>query len=99
MPGPCPQEFREDVVAVPRCRESGLPIMQIATDLGINEATSQNWLRQAEVEEGHRPSQTVANAATAREMQKRILLPAQENEALRLRRNCRPNPKLGGLPK
>ncbi len=32
MPGPYPKEFREDVVAVARSRESGVTIKQIATD-------------------------------------------------------------------
>ncbi|GAB3624991.1 hypothetical protein GCM10027418_30770 [Mariniluteicoccus endophyticus] len=44
MPGPYPREFREDVVAVARRRESGVTIKQIATDFGISEATLQNWL-------------------------------------------------------
>jgi len=35
MPGPYPREFREDVVAVARSRESGVTIKQIATDFGI----------------------------------------------------------------
>jgi len=32
MPGPYPREFREDVVAVARSRESGVTIKQVATD-------------------------------------------------------------------
>ena len=80
MPGPYPREFREDVVAVARRRESGVTIKQIATDFGISEATLQNWLRQADVEEGNRPGQTAADAAEARELKKRIRLLEQENE-------------------
>ena len=83
MPGPYPREFREDVVAVARSRESGVTIKQIATDFGISEATLQNWLRQADVEEGNRPGQTAADAAEARELKKRIRLLEQENEVLR----------------
>ncbi|WP_422120177.1 IS3 family transposase [Microbacterium ginsengiterrae] len=83
MPGPYPQEFREDVVAVARRRESGVTIKQIATDFGISEATLQNWLRRADVEEGSRPGQTAADAAEARELKKRIRLLEQENEVLR----------------
>ena len=49
MPGPYPKEFREDVVAVARSRESGVTIKQIATDFGISEATLQNWLRQVSI--------------------------------------------------
>ena len=66
MPGPYPKEFREDVVAVARRRESGVTIKQIATDFGISEATLQNWLRQADIEEGNRPGQTVGEAAEMR---------------------------------
>ena len=65
MPGPYPREFREDVVAVARSRESGVTIKQIAADFGISEATLQNWLRQADVEDGNRPGQTAADAAEA----------------------------------
>lgn len=68
MPGPYPQEFREDVIAVARRRESGVTIKQIATDFGVSEATLQNWLRQADVEEGNRPGQTAAEAAEVREL-------------------------------
>ena len=39
MPGPYPREFREDVIAVARRRESGVTIKQIATDFGTSEAT------------------------------------------------------------
>ena len=83
MPGPYPREFREDVVAVARRRESGVTIKQIATDFGISEATLQNWLCQADVEDGNRPGQTAADAAEARELKKRIRLLEQENEVLR----------------
>ena len=53
MPGPYRGELREDVVAVARRRESGVTIKQIATDFGVGEETLQNWLRQADVEEGN----------------------------------------------
>lgn len=43
MPGPYPREFREDVVAVARRRESGVTIKQIATDGG----RLQGWVRGA----------------------------------------------------
>ena len=101
MPGPYPREFREDVVAVARRRESGVTIKQIATDFGISEATLQNWLRQADVEEGNRPGQTAADAAEARELKKRIRRLEQENEVLRRAAAylSQANLKLGGSPK
>ncbi|MGK0721410.1 transposase [Leucobacter sp. Z1108] len=101
MPGPYPREFREDVVAVARSRESGVTIKQIATDFGISEATLQNWLRQADVEYGNRPGQTAADAAEARELKKRIRLLEQENEVLRRAAAylSQANLRLGGSPK
>ena len=45
MPGPYPREFREDVVAVSRSRESGVTIKQIATDFGISIHTVNNHIR------------------------------------------------------
>lgn len=101
MPGPYPKEFREDVVAVARRRESGVTIKQIATDFGISEATLQNWLRQADIEEGNRPGQTVGEAAEVRELRRRNRLLEQENEVLRKAAAylSQANLKLGGSPK
>jgi len=47
MPGPYPQEFREDVVAVARARESRGTLAHIARDFGIADQTLTNWLKQA----------------------------------------------------
>lgn len=70
----------EDVVAVARRRESAATFKQIATDFRISEATLQNWLRQADVEEGNRPGQIAADATEARELKKRTgLSTALEN--------------------
>jgi len=100
-PGPYPREFREDVVAVARRRESGVTIKQIATDFGVSEATLQNWLRQADVEEGKRPGQTADEAAEMRELRRRNRLLEQENEVLRKAAAylSQANLKLGGSPK
>src|SRR5690606_36985463 len=101
MPGPYPREFREDVVAVARRREGGATIKQIATDFGVSEATLQNCLRQADVEEGKRPGQPADEAAEMRELRRRNRLLEQENEGLRKAAACRSqaNLKLGDSPK
>lgn len=83
MPKPYPREFRDDVVAVARRREAGVTIKQIATDFGISETCLQNWLRQADVEEGARPGVTAAESVEVRELRKRNRLLEQENEVLR----------------
>ncbi len=96
-----PRSSAKTFAAVARRRESGVTIKQIATDFGISEATLQNWLRQADVEEGNRPGQTAADAAEARELKKRIRLLEQENEVLRRATAylSQANLRLGGSPK
>lgn len=101
MPKPYPREFREDVVAVARGRESGVPLRQVAADFGISETCLQNWLRQADVEDGARPGTTATEAAESRELKKRIRLLEQENEVLRRAAAylSQANLRLGGSPK
>lgn len=62
MPVPRPREFREDVVAVTRCRGAGATIKHISINFGVSELTLQNWLRHANVEDGNGPGQTAADA-------------------------------------
>lgn len=101
MPGPYPQEFREDVVAVARARESGVTLAQIAKDFGISDQTLTNWMKQADIEEGRRPGVTKDEAAEVRELRRRNRLLEQENEVLRRAAAylSQANLRLGGSPK
>jgi transposase len=81
VPKPFPVEFRRDVVAVARKGEA--PLIQIAKDFGIAEATLHNWLKKADIEDGVRPGLTAAEAAEVRELKRRNRLLEQENEVLR----------------
>ena len=81
VPRPHPQEFRDDVVAVARRGEA--PLSQIAKDFGISESCLRNWLRRADVEDGHRPGQSGAESVELRELKRRNRLLEQENEVLR----------------
>ena len=76
-----PAEFRRDVVAVARKREA--PLNQIAKDFGISEATLQNWLKRADIDEGVRDGVTSAEQKELREARKRVKLLEQENYILR----------------
>ena len=76
-----PKEFRDDVVAVARKGQD--PLSQIAKDFGISEGTLSNWLKRADVEDGHRPGLIDAERVELRETKKRIRLLEQENEVLR----------------
>ena len=81
MPKPYPQEFRDDVVAV--ARQGQAPLKQIAKDFGISEGCLSNWMKKADIEEGHRPGVSDKDAGELREARKRIRLLEQENEVLR----------------
>ena len=65
MTKPFPAVFRRDVVAV--ARKHGAPISQIAKDFGISEATLNNWLKKADIEDGARPGVTEKEAAELRD--------------------------------
>lgn len=101
MPKPYPQEFRDDVVAIARGRESGVTLEQIAADFGVHPMTLSKWLRQARIEEGERPGASREELAETRELRKRVRLLEQENEVLRRAAAylSQANLKLGGSPK
>ena len=83
MPKPFPREFREDVIRVARSREPGVRIKDVAADFGISESCLQNWLTQADRDDGLRSGPTSDENAELREAKKRIRLLEQENEVLR----------------
>ena len=83
MPKPYPREFREDVIRVARNREPGVRIKDVAADFGISESCLQNWLTQADRDDGRRSGPTSDDNAELREAKKRIRLLEQENEVLR----------------
>ncbi|MET9284652.1 IS3 family transposase [Nocardia beijingensis] len=81
MPKPYPEEFRRDVVAV--ARKGEIPLTQIAKDFGISQSCVKNWVRQADIEDGHRPGATADESAELREARKRIRQLEQEAEVMR----------------
>ncbi len=81
MAKPYPKEFRDDVVAVARKGQASLA--QIAKDFGISEGSLANWMKKADIEDGHRPGMTEDDRKELREANKRIRLLEQENEVLR----------------
>jgi transposase len=83
MPKPYPRELREDVIRVARTREPDVQIKDIAADFGISESCLQNWLTQADRDDGVRPGPTSDENAENRELRRRLRLLEQENEVLR----------------
>jgi transposase-like protein len=83
MPRPYPKEFRDDVIRVARNRGPGVRIKDIAEDFGILESCLNNWLRQADRDDGIRSGPTTEELSENRELRKRLRLLEQENEVLR----------------
>jgi transposase len=83
VPNPYPREFREDVIRVARNREPGMRIKDIAADFEISESCLQNWLTQADRDDGIRSGPTTDENAENRELRRRLRLLEQENEVLR----------------
>ena len=81
MPKPYPKEFHDDVVAV--ARKAQAPLKTIAKDFGISEGCLHNWLKAADVSDGHRPALDEDERKALRTANKRIRLLEQENEVLR----------------
>ena len=83
MPRPYPREFRDDVIRVARSREPGVRLRDIASDFGISESCLNNWLAQADRDDGIRAGATSEELVENRELRKRLRLLEQENEVLR----------------
>ncbi len=101
MPGPCPQEFREYVVAVAQRREPGVTLARISTDSGVSEATLSNWPHQAEVEDGRKPGRAAVESEELRAANRRIRSLEQEDKVLRKAAAylAQADLELGGSPK
>lgn len=80
MPVRYPREFRDDVVAVARSREKGVTRRKIAQDFGIGLATLDNWMRQADIDEGARPGVTCVESEEVRVLRRELRLARQEAE-------------------
>jgi transposase-like protein len=83
MPRPYPREFREDVIRVARDREPGVRLRDIAADFGISESCLNQWLAQADRDDGLRSGPTSDELVENRELRRRLRLLEQENEVLR----------------
>jgi transposase-like protein len=83
MPPAYPREFRDEVVRVARNREPGVRLADIAADFKISESCLNNWLKQADVDDGVRSGVSADERSENRELKKRLRLLEQENEVLR----------------
>ena len=76
-----PVEFRQRAVELARQREK--PLRQLATDLGISDQTLQNWLKQADIDEGRREGLTTEERAELVRLRRANRVLEMENEILK----------------
>ena len=76
-----PPEFRRRAVELARLREK--PIARIAADLGIAGSCLHRWLRQADVDEGHREGLTSDERAELVRLRRANRTLEMENEILK----------------
>ena len=81
MPGAYPPEFRRRAVELARLREK--PVAQIAEELGISDATLDNWMRRADVDEGRKEGLTAEERAELVRLRRANRVLAMENEILK----------------
>ena len=83
-----PEELRERAIRLavdlrrdPVTRTGAL--RRVGEQLGVNPETLRNWVQQAEVDEGHRPGVTSAEAQRIRELEREVKELRRANEILR----------------
>jgi transposase len=81
MPRPYPEEFRRRAVELARLREK--PVSRIAADLGIAQSCLHRWLRQADIDEGHKEGLTSDERAELVRLRRANRTLEMENEILK----------------
>ena len=80
MPRPYPEEFRRRAVELARLREK--PVSRIAPDPGIAQSCLHRWLRQADIDEGHKEGLTGDERAELVRLRRANRTLEMENEIL-----------------
>jgi transposase len=78
---PYPPEFRREAVEL--VRRSGLPLREIAVDLGVSTETLRMWVRQVDVDGGRRQGLTSEERTELRELRRKVRALEQEREILK----------------
>jgi transposase len=78
---PYDPEFRARAVELVRTR--GLPRAQVARDLGINVETLRLWVKQAEIDAGHRDGLTSDEKAELARLRREVAVLKEEREILK----------------
>ena len=77
---PYPPQFRREAVVLVR---SGVPLKQVAADLGVSEQTLRNWRRRGDIEAGRAEGLTSDEREELRRLRRENRRLTQEREILR----------------
>jgi len=77
------KQFKDDAVRM--AKESGLPIAEVARNVGIGEQSLRNWVRQAEVDAGRGPAGAFSTSERAeiRELRRKLQQTERERDFLK----------------
>jgi transposase-like protein len=78
---PYPTEFRERAVEL--VRSSGRKCSEVAKELGMNDSTLQNWVREAEIDAGQREGLTTEERKELLKLRSEAKKLREENEFLK----------------
>lgn len=81
MPAPHPPEFRRRAVEL--ARQPGASVAQVAKELGISESGLRRWIRQHEVDAGHREGLSTAEREELTQLRRDKRRLEMENEILK----------------
>jgi transposase len=79
---PYPEEFRAEAVRLVHSSPDRT-IPQIASELGISDQTLRNWVRQADVDAGHREGLTTEEREELRRLRRQVRTLEQERDILK----------------
>jgi transposase len=77
---PYPPAFRREAVELVR---SGVPLKQVAADLGVSEQTLRNWRRQGDIDAGRAEGLTSEEREELRALRRQVRRLEQEREILK----------------
>jgi transposase len=78
---PYPPEFKAEAVRL--VRQGGVPISQVAADLGVSGESIRAWVKQTAIDKGEQDGLTSSEREELRQLRRRVRVLEQEKEVLK----------------
>lgn len=78
---PYPPEFKAEAVRL--VRQGGVPISQVAADLGVSGESIRAWVKQTAIDDGEQEGLTSSEREELRQLRRRVRVLEQEKEILK----------------